>query len=134
MRAAVYLAARPAGGFTSVREVSQALRIPYPFLAKIAQTLTRAGLLRTLRGPTGGVTLARPAGDIALKDIVLAIDGPNVFRECVLGLPGCGDQRPCPLHAQWAGARARIEAMLGEASLADIAQATAINDFRLAAA
>jgi Rrf2 family protein len=131
LRTAVYLAGAPAGAYTTVRDVSGALRIPYPFLAKIAQALTRAGLLRTLRGPAGGVALARPPGEVPLRDVVVAIDGPAVFRECVLGLPGCGEQRPCPLHAEWAGVRARIEAMLGEATLADIARTTAANDFRL---
>ena len=57
MRAALYIAAAPSGGYTSVREISEALGIPFPFLAKIAQTLTQAGILRTLRGPTGGVAL-----------------------------------------------------------------------------
>ena len=110
MRAALYVAASPAQGYTSVREISEALGIPFPFLAKIAQSLTQAGILRTLRGPTGGVALARPVEQIRLQEIVVAIDGPGIFTECVLGLPGCGDRRPCPLHAEWADARGRIEA------------------------
>ena len=39
----------------AVREISEALGIPYPFLAKTVQTLTGAGLFRSMRGPTGGV-------------------------------------------------------------------------------
>ena len=131
MRAALYVAASPAEGYTSVREISEALGIPFPFLAKIAQTLTQAGILRTLRGPTGGVALARPAAEVSLKEIVLAVDGPGIFTRCVLGLPGCGDLKPCPLHSEWAGARARVEAMLGAASLADTARETALQGFRL---
>ncbi len=131
MRAALYVAAAPAGGYTSVREISAALGIPFPFLAKIAQTLTQAGILRTLRGPTGGVALARPASGIYLREIVVAVDGPGIFTECVLGLPGCGDNVPCPLHAEWAVARARVEAMLGAASVADIARETSARGLRL---
>jgi hypothetical protein len=36
-----------------------------------------------------------------LYEIVVAIDGEDLFRECVLGLPGCGDATPCPLHDEW---------------------------------
>jgi Rrf2 family protein len=131
MRAALYVAASPAQGYTSVREISEALGIPFPFLAKIAQSLTQAGILRTLRGPTGGVALARPVEQIRLREIVVAIDGPGIFTECVLGLPGCGDRRPCPLHAEWADARGRIEAMFGAASLGDIARQTTARGYRL---
>jgi Rrf2 family protein len=127
------VAAAEPGAFIAVREISAALGIPYPFLAKIVQTLTGAGLFRSMRGPTGGVTLARPARRITLKDIVLAVDGPAVFRACVLGLPGCGDRKPCPLHDAWAPARARIERMFAEATLADTAARIQAGDFRLAA-
>ena len=133
IRAALYVAMRAPGGYTTVREVSTALGMPYPFLAKIAQTLTQAGILRTLRGPSGGVTLARPAAEITLKEIVVATDGPAIFRECVLGLPGCGDRTPCPLHDEWAPARARVERMFGGATLAETAANIHAHDFRLAA-
>lgn len=133
LRTALYLAAAEPGAYVAVREISDALGIPYHFLAKIVQTLTGAGLLQSMRGPTGGVALARPATRITLKEIVLAIDGPAVFRECVLGLPGCGDRKPCPLHDQWAPARAQVERMFSGATLADTAARIQAGDYRLAA-
>ena len=132
LRTALYLSAAEPGAYVAVREISEALGIPYHFLAKIVQTLTAAGLLQSMRGPTGGVTLARAADRITLKEIVLAVDGPAVFRECVLGLPGCGDRKPCPLHDQWAPARAQVERMFGAATLADTAARIQAGDFRLA--
>jgi hypothetical protein len=36
-----------------------------------------------------------------LYEIVVAIDGEDLFRECVLGLPDGGDATPCPLHDEW---------------------------------
>ena len=133
IRASLYVATRAPERYTAVREVSDALGIPYPFLAKIVQTLAQAGILRTLRGPSGGITLARPASQITLREIVVATDGPAIFRECVLGLPGCGDRTPCPLHAAWAPARAQVERMFGEATLAETAARIRAHDFRLAA-
>jgi Rrf2 family protein len=131
IRTALYVATRSPGGYTAVREVSERLGMPYPFLAKIVQALTQAAVLRTLRGPNGGIALARTPEEITLKEIVVAIDGPALFRECVLGLPGCGDRAPCPLHAEWAPTRARVERMFGEMTLAVAADDIRSNDRRL---
>ena len=132
IRTMLHVAATAPEGYTAVREVSAALGIPYPFLAKIAQALTQAGLLQTLRGPSGDIALARPPAQITLKEVVVAIDGPTLFHACVLGLPGCGDRTPCPLHDAWAPARSRVHAMFAEATLADVAEGIHAHAFRLA--
>ncbi len=132
LRAALYVAAADPAAYIAVREISEALGIPYPILAKTVQSLTGAGLFRSMRGPKGGIALARPADRIALKEIVLAVDGSAVFRECVLGLPGCGEQKPCPLHDAWGTARDQVERMFDAATLAGTASHIQAGDFRLA--
>lgn len=131
IRAALHVASADRRDYIAVREISDALGIPYPFLAKIVQALTQSGLFQSMRGPNGGVALGRSASQITLKEIVVAVDGPAVFRECVLGLPGCGDRKPCPLHEQWAPAREQVHQMFGTASLADTAARIQAGDFRL---
>ena len=132
IRAALYLAAANAPAYTVVREISDALNIPRPFLAKTMQDLTSAGIFTSMRGPAGGLALARPANQISLKEVVLAVDGAGIFNECVLGLPGCGDRKPCPLHDQWAPARERVHRMFADATLADTAERVRAGEFRLA--
>ncbi len=132
LRAALYLAATPDAGYVAIRTVSDALGIPYPFLAKIVQTLAQHGVLTSSRGPAGGIALARQASQIPLREIVAAIDGDGVFTQCVLGLPGCGEQKPCPLHEQWAPTRERIRRMFDDVSLASLAERVRSDDFRLA--
>jgi Rrf2 family protein len=134
VRTALYLAAADRNGYVAVREISEALNIPHHFLAKTVQALTGAGIFASMRGPTGGLALARSADRITLKEVVLAVDGSDIFTECVLGLPGCGDRKPCPLHDQWAPARARVHDMFAGATLADTAARTLAGDFRLALA
>lgn len=58
-------------------------------LSKVLQRLTRSGIVRSVRGPLGGFTLARPGGDVALLDVFEAIDGPFDQSECLLGTPVC---------------------------------------------
>ncbi len=132
IRAALYVAAQPTDGYTSVKDISERLGISFTFLAKIAQTLKQAGLLRTIRGPQGGIALARPARDIRLIEVVRAIDGNDLFTECALGLPGCGHRTPCPLHADWAVARARVTAMLEDATLGSVSEDILTLGLRLA--
>lgn len=132
LRTALHLAAAAPGAYVPIRDVSAALGIPYHFLAKIAQAMIQQDLLASTRGPHGGVRLARSADRIMLYDIVVALDGPAIFEACVLGLPGCGTQQPCPLHDQWAAARERVRVMFAETSLAELAQRIEADDLRLA--
>ncbi|HLT46143.1 MAG TPA: Rrf2 family transcriptional regulator [Rubricoccaceae bacterium] len=133
VRAALHLAAATPDTYVPIRSISAALGIPYPFLAKVVQTLTQHDVLASSRGAAGGVRLARPAERIFLKEIVLAVDGPAIFHACVLGLPGCGERRPCPLHEQWAPVRGQVEAMFGSMTLGELARRMAAGDFRLTA-
>ncbi|HET6569724.1 MAG TPA: Rrf2 family transcriptional regulator [Rhodothermales bacterium] len=131
LRAALYLASLKQEGYVPIRKISGELDISFPFLTKIFQMLTQAGLLTSYRGPNGGVALSRSADRIRLREIILAIDGPALFEECVLGLPGCGEQKPCPLHARWAVERDRIEQMFAASTLAEMADKIGSPDVRL---
>lgn len=131
VRATLYLASLESKGFVSIRDISDELDISFHFLTKIFQRLTRDGILQSFRGPNGGVALARPASAITLRDIVVAIDGGDLFRSCLLGLPGCGEGNPCPLHDQWAVERARLEEMLANKRLDETAYEVTQNGLRL---
>jgi Rrf2 family transcriptional regulator, iron-sulfur cluster assembly transcription factor len=121
VRAAVFLAKHAQDGFVPVHEMSRVLDISPSFLSKIVRELSRSELIESYRGPNGGVALARPAESICVKDIVLAIDGPELFTCCVLGLPGCGTEKPCPLHHEWSRMRGEIERSFGKMDLATLA-------------
>lgn len=56
--------------------------VPGPYLAKHLQALTRAGITTSTSGPKGGFRLARPANEITLLDVVVAIDGDEPAFRC----------------------------------------------------
>ena len=60
IRSFVHLARVPPGQFTMARHIADQEQIPAHFLAKILQELTRKGLLRSNKGPSGGFALRTP--------------------------------------------------------------------------
>lgn len=120
LRAVLYVAAYGHDRWILIREVSDQLGISFSFLGKIVQQLSRAGILVSHKGPGGGIALAKPARDIALLDIVRAIDGANALKGCLLGLPECSDDAPCPLHEHWKGIRENILHLLEHKSVAEL--------------
>jgi Rrf2 family protein len=67
----------------SAKDIAEAYHIPPPLLAKILQTLARAGLLVSHAGTNGGYALARPAVEISAFEVIRAIDGPLFITSCI---------------------------------------------------
>ena len=103
-----------------------------PFLWKVLQVLARRKLVRSFKGARGGYELARPARQITLLAMVTATDGDALIRNCVLGLPQCNEEQPCPLHETWKGVRAEVTRMLEQTTLADLARIASRKEGRAA--
>jgi len=131
LRAALYIESSGNGDYLPVRKIAEDLNISFHFLAKILQTLTQSGVLKAFRGPNGGVTLARQASDIEICDIVNVLEGPKHFDRCVMGLPNCGEDKPCPMHERWLHTQAEIRQLFEGTTLADQAKRIKEMDLRL---
>ena len=115
-----------------IRSIAEDLGIPFHFLTKILQKLTQAGILESTRGAAGGVRLTRPADTIRLVELVLPLDDEHLLEGCVLGLSGCGEQKPCPLHAAWTVERKRLKTLFEETRLDVLAARLEDGTIRLA--
>ncbi len=101
IRAVLYLAVYAnADNKLGVSDIADALAVPKHFLAKILQQLSRDNLIMSVKGPNGGFYLNEENANMPLYDIVKSIDGPDAFNACILGLPVCSSDNPCPLHVQ----------------------------------
>jgi Rrf2 family iron-sulfur cluster assembly transcriptional regulator len=87
------------------------------FLTKILRSLTTAGILTSLRGPGGGVALARPPEQVSLLDMLRVLHGPALTRACLLGLPQCHDDGACPVRSRWAKAHAELQTLFAGVTL-----------------
>ncbi|MDI6767125.1 MAG: Rrf2 family transcriptional regulator [Bacteroidota bacterium] len=117
LQAIFYLALKPHGELTSIRDITDKLEIPYHFVAKILQDLTRKKLLRSHKGPSGGFSLGKSAKDITIFQIVEAIDGDGFLKNCLFGFPKCDSDNPCSVHEQWEKIREDINKMLTSKSI-----------------
>lgn len=110
-------------GWVKAEQVAQNLGLPFPMTAKVLQMLVHAHILDSVRGPTGGFRLRLSPEKIRLIDVVLAIDGPELFDRCALGLPNCDETNPCPVHNAWAPIRDQLRELLKKTTLADLLKA-----------
>lgn len=117
LRAMVYLTQKPEGPAT-VQEIAAKGKIPAPYLSKLLQGLTRAGLVVAQRGIGGGYILSRPASEISLADIVNVVEPLQRIKTCPLGIGGHANL--CPLHSRLDQALATIERAFQETSLDDL--------------
>lgn len=97
------------------------------YLLKHLQALAGRGVLESLPGPAGGYRLARPADQVTLLDIVLAIEGPepafrcrDIRRKGCVRLPDAAYARPCAIDAAMQRAEAAWRGALAATSLADL--------------
>lgn len=130
LQAVLYLALQPEEEMTSIKNLVKRLDIPYHFLGKILQDLTRKGLLRSMKGPTGGFALAMPARDITLFHIVEAIDGIDFTKSCVLGFSECSGKSPCAVHDTWSGLREGVYTMLVRENIGKLARTMKKSKYR----
>lgn len=118
MRALLTLAAmeRPA----TSEDLARAQGLPVKFLGSILTDLRRAGLVSSQRGAEGGFRLGRPAGEIAVADVMRALDGPLAE---VRGLrPESATYEGPAEHLQdvWVAVRAALRGVLEQVTLADV--------------
>lgn len=103
IRAVIFIASRPDSKInTGLKQISEELRIPRPYLAKILQTLSKKKILHSSKGPHGGFFLLIPAGKLTLMNIIEAIDGGDFFDSCYVTGERCSFDQPgkgvCILH------------------------------------
>ena len=91
----------PAGRGRGVKDLAAASGVPAPFLAKILGRLVDRGLLRSKRGRTGGFVLGRPAIEITLADVVLALEKKGDLEAAFPEPPGAAARLLAPVRREF---------------------------------
>ncbi|MEM7005863.1 MAG: Rrf2 family transcriptional regulator [Pseudomonadota bacterium] len=129
VHAAALMVALPEGAGLSADALARYHDVPPAYMAKQLQAMSKAGIIRSMRGARGGYRLARPPAEISLLDIWLAIEGDApAYRSTELRQSGpCGlhaddCSHPCPVAEAFHGAEAAFRNSLKAISLAETTQ------------
>lgn len=106
----------------SAKEIADAYHIPPQLLAKILQTLARAGLLVSHAGTNGGYSLARPAAGISAFEVIRAIDGPLFITSCITIHGTCDLDSHCTIKEPLRKVNDSIKELLSAIRIADLAE------------
>ncbi len=108
---------------TSATELATETGIALPTVQKLVSILSKAGLLRSLRGIGGGIQLARPAAAITLADIVEAVEGPIAMTSCTdNGSHNCAIEGSCRVQPHWALVNQAVRGALADVKLTSLVQ------------
>ena len=115
------MALRP-GRLVNAAQVAQDTGVPQPTVAKGLNVLAKGGLIASQRGAAGGYSLARPAEEIDVAEIIQAMDGPIALTACVeAATDSCSVESLCPMRGNWERVNTAIRTALSNVTLAEMA-------------
>jgi len=107
-----------------VAEIAHEIEAPYFFTAKIFQRLAKQGFVNSMKGKGGGFFIDPEKKDLPLKELIIAIEGEELFIGCGFGLKNCDENNPCPLHHQYGMIREQINNLVAGETIQSLAQNT----------
>lgn len=116
---AVVAIAQGSGNAVVTATMAQITKVPPGYLPKVLQTLRKAGLVDSKRGLGGGFTLARPAKDVTVLEVVNAVDPIKRIDRCPLGIDSHGTNL-CPLHKRLDDAIELVERSFASTTIAEL--------------
>lgn len=124
IRATIYIAEKSLQNKkVGLIEVAEKIESPEAYTSKILQELVRNKIIRSDKGPTGGFSIPDiEKNTLTISQIVVAIDGDQIFNGCGLGLKQCNEAKPCPVHDQFKEIRNNLKVMLETTTVNSLAE------------
>lgn len=123
IKAVIYLASKfESGENAGIKEIAEFIDASEHTIGKLLQTLVKQGVVNSVKGPSGGFYISKEQRKQPIINIVEAIDGKQLFKECGLGLSKCSASRPCPIHHDYKEARDKVEKLFSTRKIADLCE------------
>lgn len=119
IRGSLVLAQQYGKGSTTLADICELCDLSREYLAKIFGLLSRADIVKPIRGKKGGYVLTRDPKDICLLDILTAVEGPQYLNLCQYHPSRCENSETCKVHHVWTELQTVFENKLRSVSLAD---------------
>jgi len=121
VRCILYLSKKGKGVVVGRKEVAEATDTPNQFLAKIAQQLSKTGIIEIVQGAAGGYRLLRNPSEITLLEVIETIIGEISLNDCVARPESCRSSSFCTVHQVWNRACKQLRETLQSADFSQLA-------------
>jgi len=121
VRVMVHLATLAAHERALLPALAEATEAPVSFLSKVLQALSRAKLIVSRRGQSGGFEILPRGREASMLEVIEAIDGPIYLNVCLISERPCGRESWCPAHPVWMQAQQAMLDVLAKARIAELA-------------
>ena len=121
IKAVIYLCSKfESGENASIKEVAEYINASEHAIGKVLQILVRQNIIKSIKGPSGGFYITEEQQAQPIINIVVAVDGKELFTSCGLGLSKCSASHPCPIHHEYKEAREIIEKLFIKKKVIDL--------------
>lgn len=103
-----------------VEDISKETGIPKHFLGKIMNKMVKAGMVSSIKGPSGGFSITDKTLEVPLIDLYYLFDGTQLFDECSLHFKTCSDENACPIHFKVKETKDNIQVLLTANTIGDL--------------
>jgi Rrf2 family transcriptional regulator, cysteine metabolism repressor len=123
IRAMLYIAMHTDEGSVTSHEIASHQGIPEPYLRQILAQLSKDRLIHSNRGPQGGHSLAQPANEISVRDILVTLEGQTTSVDQILALPCHIEVGPehCAIREVFLEVKSAVERILSTTTLEHLA-------------
>jgi len=120
VRAMYEIARANAIGPVTIKKISEEQHVSVAYLEQILNTLRKAGIIKSVKGPGGGYVLNKTPDNISIGAILRELDGPVAITSCLDPKEGCMRIDGCVTHLLWKSLGEKIEAFLDNMTLQDL--------------
>ncbi|MDE3235224.1 MAG: Rrf2 family transcriptional regulator [Bacteroidota bacterium] len=123
IKAVIFLASKfESGERSGIKEIAEFIEASEHTVGKMLQTLVKEGVINSVKGPNGGFYITAKQKNQPIINVVEAIDGKEVFKQCGLGLSKCSSTHPCPIHNDYKEVRDLFEQMCRVKKMSDLCE------------
>jgi Rrf2 family transcriptional regulator, cysteine metabolism repressor len=105
-----------------LKDIARRQQISLTYLEHLITPLISAGIIRSVRGARGGISLARPASDITLNEIVQTLEGSTAPVDCIDDPTLCSRSESCSTRDIWVELDTAVNNILESRTLSNLAE------------
>jgi Rrf2 family cysteine metabolism transcriptional repressor len=121
-RALLDLALHQGESLILLKDIARREQISLRYLEHLIAPLIAGGIVRTTRGAKGGISLAKPPGEIKLSEVIQLLEGPIALVECINNPGICRRAKSCVTRDIWGELKQAMDGVLASTTLKDLVE------------